>query len=155
LQIDLSVQSDPQLKAEADHDHLHKLVLSTIGEGSFDGPATIGLLITDDDAIRELNLQYRGQDSATDVLAFPPGDDSDGFVSPPSAPAHLGDIVVSFPRAVAQAAEHGHSVEEELDRLVVHGVLHLLGYDDQSDEEREAMWRRQEAMVRAFHGHGE
>ncbi len=129
--------------------------MSTIREERLDEPATIGLLITNDDTIRELNLRYRGQHSPTDVLAFPHGEGSDGFVSPPSEPPHLGDIVVSFPRAMAQAAEHGHSVEEELDRLVVHGVLHLLGYDDQSEEEREAMWRRQEAMVRSFHDHGE
>jgi len=129
--------------------------LSTIREERLDEAATIGLLITNDDTIRELNLRYRGQHSPTDVLAFPHGEGSDGFVSPPSEPPHLGDIVVSFPRAMAQAAEHGHSVEEELDRLVVHGVLHLLGYDDQSEEEREAMWRRQEAMVRSFHDHGE
>ncbi len=129
--------------------------MSTIREERLDEAATIGLLITNDDTIRELNLRYRGQHSPTDVLAFPHGEGSDGFVSPPSEPPHLGDIVVSFPRAMAQAAEHGHSVEEELDRLVVHGVLHLLGYDDQSEEEREAMWRRQEAMVRSFHDHGE
>jgi probable rRNA maturation factor len=155
LQIELSVQTDPRLAGKADREHLNELVLSTIREERFDEPATIGLLITDDGTIRELNLRYRGQDRSTDVLAFPPGEDADGFVSPPSVPLHLGDIVVSYPRAVAQAAEHGHSVEEELDRLVIHGVLHLLGYDDQSQEEREAMWKRQEAMVQSFHGHGE
>jgi probable rRNA maturation factor len=115
------------------------------------GPSTVGLLVTDDNSIRRLNLQYRGEDSTTDVLAFAMTDGSDGFVSPPSAPPHLGEIVVSYPRAVAQAAEYGHSEEEELDRLVIHGVLHLLGYDDHSPRDREAMWARQEAAVRAFH----
>jgi len=115
------------------------------------GSSTLGLLITDDNSIRRLNLQYRGEDSTTDVLAFPMADESDGFVSPPSAPPHLGEIVVSYPRAVAQAAEYGHSEEQELDRLVIHGVLHLLGYDDHSRRDRDAMWGRQEAAVRAFH----
>jgi probable rRNA maturation factor len=155
LQIELGVQSDPQLEGEVDRDHLRELVMSIAREQRLDEPATIGLLITNDDTIRELNLRYRGLDSFTDVLAFPHGQGSDGFVSPPSEPPHLGDVVVSFPRAVAQAAEHGHSAEEELDRLVVHGVLHLLGYDDQSEEEREAMWRRQEAIVRSFRDRGE
>jgi probable rRNA maturation factor len=115
------------------------------------GPSTVGLLITDDNSIRRLNLEYRGEDSATDVLAFPMTNGSDGFVSPPSAPPHLGEIVVSYSRALAQAAEYGHSEEEELDRLIIHGVLHLLGYDDHSRSDREVMWGRQEAAVRAFH----
>lgn len=153
--MEISVESDPQLEGEVDREHLRELVMGTVKEGRLREPTTIGLLITNDDTIRELNLRYRGQDSLTDVLAFPHGEGSDGFVSPPSEPPHLGDVVVSFPRAVAQAAEHGHSVEEELDRLVVHGVLHLLGYDDESKEEREAMWTRQEAMVQTFHGQGE
>jgi probable rRNA maturation factor len=115
------------------------------------GPSTVGLLITDDNSIRRLNLEYRGEDSTTDVLAFDMTDGSDGFVSPPSAPPHLGEVVVSYPRALAQAAEYGHSEEEELHRLVIHGVLHLLGYDDRSRSDREAMWRRQEAALRSFH----
>jgi probable rRNA maturation factor len=155
LRIELSVQTDPHLENRADREHLNELVLATISQEGFDSHATVGLLITSDSRIRRLNLQYRGQDSVTDILAFASGEGSDGFVSPPSAPSHLGDIVVSYPRAVAQAAEYGHPVEEELDRLVIHGVLHLLGYDDQTQEDREAMWRRQEAMVRAFHGNRE
>jgi probable rRNA maturation factor len=151
LQIELSVQTDPGLEDKADPERLSELVLSAIREEAFDEAATLGLLITGDESIRRLNLQYRGQDGVTDVLAFTPGEGSDGFVSPPSVPHHLGDVVVSYPRAVAQAAEFGHSVEEELNRLVVHGVLHLLGYDDLTEKDREAMWRRQEALVRAFH----
>jgi probable rRNA maturation factor len=150
LQIELSIQTDPGLEDKADPERLSELVLSTIRQEGFDEAATVGLLITDDENIRELNLQYRGQDSVTDVLAFSPGEGSDGFVSPPSVPLHLGDVVVSYPRAVAQAAEFGHSMEEELNRLVVHGMLHLLGYDDSTQKGREAMWRRQEALVRAF-----
>jgi probable rRNA maturation factor len=152
LQIELSVQTDPGLEGKADPERLSELVLSAIRQDGFEEPATVGLLITSDESIRKLNLEYRGQDSITDVLAFSAGEGSDGFVSPPSVPHHLGDVVVSYPRAVAQAVEYGHSVEEELNRLVVHGVLHLLGYDDSTPEDREAMWRRQEALVRAFHG---
>jgi probable rRNA maturation factor len=152
LPIELSIQTDPELEDKADREHLNELVLATVGREGFDSQATVGLLITSDSEIRKLNLQYRGRDSVTDVLAFAGGEDSDGFVSPPSVPSHLGDIVVSYPRAVAQAAECGHPVEEELDRLVIHGVLHLLAYDDQTQGDREAMWKRQEAIVRAFHG---
>ena len=131
------------------------MVLSALSQEASDETWTLGLLITDDESIRRLNAQYRGEDSVTDVLAFASGKDPDGFVSSPCAPPHLGDIAVSYPRAVAQAAEYGHSTAEELDRLVVHGVLHLLGYDDQTRVQRKAMWTRQEAVVCTFHPHGE
>ncbi len=114
-------------------------------------PLTFGLLITDDECIKRLNLRYRGRDRETDVLAFGMQNDQSRFVSPPSVSVHLGDVVVSYPRAVAQAETYGHSIEEELHRLVLHGLLHLLGYDDRSDEERQRMWDRQETILREFH----
>lgn len=110
----------------------------------------MGLLVTDDETIKKLNLTYRGQDSRTDVLAFGTNQAQSRFPSAPSVPPHLGDVVVSYPRAVAQAEEYGCSVEQELHRLVVHGLLHLLGYDDQSGEERERMWNKQETILREF-----
>ena len=112
---------------------------------------TLGLLITNDENIKRLNLEYRAQDRTTDVLAFGVEQDQTRSASPPSVPPHLGDVVVSYPRAASQAETYGHSVEEELDRLVVHGLLHLLGYDDQGREERQTMWHRQETILRAVH----
>jgi len=114
----------------------------------------VGLLITDDENIKRLNLRYRGQDRETDVLAFGMENDQGRFISPPPLPPHLGDVVVSYPRAAAQAEACGHSIEKELDRLVLHGLLHLLGYDDQSDEERQRMWDRQERILRGFQMNG-
>lgn len=114
-------------------------------------PLTVALLVTDDYNIRRLNLQYLGEDAPTDVLAFGMGEGTDGFVSPPAMVRHLGDLVVSYPRAAIQAAEYGQSVPDELDRLVVHGILHLLGYDDHGQQEREQMWSRQEAILEAIH----
>jgi probable rRNA maturation factor len=153
-QIEVSVQADPELEEKANREHLNELVVDAISEEVPGDAMTVGLLITNDEQIRKLNLQYRGQDSTTDVLAFSSGESDDGFVSPPSTPRHLGDVVVSYPRAVAQAADHGQSAEEELDRLVIHGVLHLLGYDDRGRKERAAMWERQEALLRRFHAPG-
>lgn len=131
-----------------EEEHLNRLTLQTLGHEEVQGQFTLGLLITDDENIKTLNLRYRGQDTVTDVLAFGMEDDQGSFVPPGSLPVHLGDIVVSYPRALAQAEEYGHSVEEELDRLVVHGLLHLLGYDDQSEAERQRMWDTQEAILR-------
>jgi probable rRNA maturation factor len=148
LEIELSVQVDPAFRGKVDQERLDKIITQALlGEGITE-PVSLGLLITDDETIKGLNLRYRGQDETTDVLAFDMENDQDQFVSPPSVPPHLGDMVVSYPRAVAQAEEYGHSTEEELDRLVVHGLLHLLGYDDQTDEERQIMWDRQETILR-------
>ncbi len=133
-----------------DQERLNKIVLQTLRQEGMTKPITLGLLITDDDKIRRMNLTYRGEDRETDVLAFGVENDQDRFVAPSSVPVHLGDLVISYPRAVAQAKEYRQSIEEELNRLVVHGLLHLLGYDDQTDEERHKMWERQETILGEF-----
>ncbi len=108
----------------------------------------LSLLVTDDATVRRLNRRYRGQDWATDVLSFAleagAGAGARGqadqslFVMPPGEKAHLGEVIISYPRAAAQARERNHPVEDELALLVVHGVLHLLGYDhDRPAKERE------------------
>jgi len=127
------------------------VILRTLSHEGISEPVTVALPVTDDHNIRRLNLQYLGEDAPTDVLAFGMGEGSDGFVLPPAMVRHLGDLVVSYPRAATQAAEYGQSVPDELDRLVVHGLLHLLGYDDHGQQERERMWSRQEAILEAIH----
>lgn len=111
------------------------------------GRAELTLVITDDGGIQSLNRDFLGLDAPTDVLAFSALEDAGPFVSAPEAGGYLGDVIVSYPRAVAQAKEQGHSPEQELDLLVVHGVLHLLGYDHAEDEEKAAMWARQDAIL--------
>lgn len=92
-------------------------------------------LVTGDAELRKLNLQFRGKDYATDVLSFP------------GAPGHLGDLAISAARARAQAREFGHTTEDELRILMLHGVLHLLGLDHETDAGRmaraEKRWRRE------------
>jgi probable rRNA maturation factor len=110
------------------------------------GEYLISLHLVDDEAIRALNAEHRAKDAATDVLSFPllEGD----FVVPPGEPVHLGDVVVSYPRAVAQAADYGHSVEREVAYLVAHGVLHVLGYDHEEEPERLQMRAKEEEALR-------
>ncbi len=103
--------------------------------------AALALVITDDKALRALNRSYRGIDAPTDVLSF--GGESPDFVSAPDAEPYLGDVVISYPRAQAQAAAAGHSVEAELALLVIHGVLHLLGYDHVRPGDKAVMWEQQ------------
>ncbi len=103
------------------------------------------LVVTDDARVKELNRVYRGVDSPTDVLAFGDTSEADGLL-PPST-IYFGDVVISYPRTVEQAAAYGHPIEEELSLLVVHGVLHLLGYDHVQTSDQEEMWRVQSAAL--------
>ncbi len=107
--------------------------------------AEMTLVLTDDATIRELNRVFRHVDSPTDVLAFPAAGGAD-FVLPPNLPPYLGDVLISYPTALAQASAQGHPVEQELTLLIVHGCLHLLGYDHETEEERQRMWARQEEL---------
>lgn len=104
------------------------------------------VLLTGDDEVRTLNRVHRGIDEPTDVLSFPSA--TEGFPMAAEGARYLGDIAVSVPRAQAQAADAGHSLNSELQLLVVHGVLHLLGYDHGTEEERASMWARQDAILR-------
>jgi probable rRNA maturation factor len=102
------------------------------------------LLITDSKTVQKLNRIYRGEDKPTDVLAFQmvPGMDQEPglpFVSPPDGIRHLGEVVISYPQAVKQAQELGHGVARELALLIVHGILHLLGYDHEPPEGEQKM----------------
>jgi probable rRNA maturation factor len=100
------------------------------------------VVITSDDFVRGLNMQFRGIDSPTDVLSFPADEpliDDSGEEEPP----YLGDILIAYPYASAQAAREGHALDDSLALLVVHGTLHLLGYDHDTPENRAEMWAAQ------------
>jgi probable rRNA maturation factor len=96
--------------------------------------AELSLVIVGQDRIQELNSSYLDRDEPTDVISFPmlpeqAEKDAAEFITPPDGIRHLGEVVISFPQAVIQAEEHNHSVKREVAVLLVHGVLHLLGYD--------------------------
>ena len=109
----------------------------------------IGLTFCDDDAIRAINKEYRGIDRATDVLSFPLYERDDEIELLEGELAPFGDIVLSVPHAQAQAAEYGHSVEREVCYLVVHGLLHLAGYDHIEPEDKVEMRAEEEALLTA------
>ena len=95
------------------------------------GNQELSVLLTDDKKIRELNKKYRGQDRATDVLSFP---QNEGEENEPDY--HLmGDVVISTVTAKRQASQHGLSLEEEIVLLLIHGILHLLGFNHERSEE--------------------
>lgn len=104
--------------------------------------ADMTIVLADDRQLHELNLDYLGVDSPTDVLSFPAGE-----VDPETEALYLGDIAISIPRATQQAESGGHPVEAEAQLLVVHGVLHLLGYDHSTEEEKAVMWGEQAKVL--------
>ncbi len=104
--------------------------------------ADMTIVLADDRQLHELNLDYLGVDSPTDVLSFPAGE-----IDPETEALYLGDIAISIPRATQQAENGGHPVEAEAQLLVVHGVLHLLGYDHSTDEEKAVMWAEQAKVL--------
>jgi probable rRNA maturation factor len=112
-----------------------------------DHPGELALVLTDDPSIQELNRDFLGEDVPTDVLSFSAQEQTGPFVAAPEAGGYLGDVIISYPRAVQQAREQGHSIEQELNLLVVHGILHLLGYDHATEEEKDVMWSRQETIL--------
>lgn len=101
----------------------------------------------DEPAIQALNREYRQLDRPTDVLSFAQEEGEEGFPALPGAPRQLGDVIISVPTAVRQAAERGHSTEAELSLLLIHGLLHLLGEDHDTPERKARMWARQQALL--------
>jgi probable rRNA maturation factor len=152
--VDVHYDVEEGLAAAWDEPRVGELVRAILTtEGSAPrGALTVGLHLVGDETIRELNAAHLGRDTPTDVLSFPllgTGADSDSdFVLPPDAAVHLGDVVVSHPRAVAQATDFGHSVEREIGYLVAHGVLHVLGYDHEAPADQQRMRQREEEVLR-------
>ena len=102
-----------------------------------DPDSEVSLVFCEDDFIHELNRDYRGKDKPTDVLSFPQ-EGEEGL---------LGDVIISAPYATRQAASHGHTPEQEIEWLFLHGLLHLAGYEDETDEQAEEMNRRARAAL--------
>jgi probable rRNA maturation factor len=107
---------------------------------SADGDLTV--VLSDDARLQKLNRDYLGVDAPTDVLSFPASE-----TDPETGARYLGDIIISISRAEAQAKSAGHPLEAEVQLLVVHGVLHLLGYDHAEAEEKTKMWKTQAEVL--------
>ncbi len=109
----------------------------------------LSILIVDNEYIRELNAIYRGKDEATDVLSFAMNElgEDEPELEEPEDIIMLGDIVISLEQAWQQSQEYGHSLERELGYLLVHGLLHLLGYDHEGDKEQKLMREWEEKIM--------
>ncbi len=145
----------------------YQKIAETVAEAAlrhegFPYDAELGLMLTDDEAIRRMNAQFRGIDAATDVLSFPLlpleqggrfeglEDRSDCF-HPQSGEALLGDIVISVDHVIAQAEAYGHSQEREYAFLIAHSMLHLMGYDHEEEKEAAVMEQKQKEILEGLH----
>ena len=112
------------------------------------GPAHVGIVVADDETVRDLNQRFLGLDEPTDVLSFGlAAADEAPFALPPEEEASLGEVVIAYPTALHQAEEAGRPAEVEVAHLLVHGLLHLLGYDHERPEGEGAMRRREEEVL--------
>ena len=114
--------------------------------------AEVSILLTDDEVIHDLNLRYRGYDKPTDVLSFAQREalpDAPRAPKLPGIPDPLGDVIISVDMAERQAAAHGVSLADELALLTVHGILHLLGHEDETEEGADRMRVREREILRS------
>ena len=108
------------------------------------------IVLTDDAHIQELNRDYLGIDAPTDVLSFPASEIDGSEIDPETGAPYLGDIIISLSYAAKSAAQAGHPLEAEVQLLVVHGVLHLLGHDHGRVREKAKMWKAKAEILESL-----
>lgn len=140
MSIDLQILE--QFQSQIETPLLEKAAQAVLRHQAVVDQVDLSIIISDDDQLRQLNLQFRDVDAPTDVLSFPAG-----YVDPENGAIYLGDVLISCPRAAAQASAAGHSLMAEIQLLVVHGILHLLGYDHAEADEQERMWAAQDEIL--------
>ena len=136
----IHIETNPSLQTDLASNLLERAALAVLVHQSTDGDLSI--VLTDDRQLHELNREYLDIDAPTDVLSFPASE-----TDPETARRYLGDILISVPRAAKQAQTAGHTLEAEVQLLIIHGTLHLLGYDHAGDEEKAQMWKAQAEVL--------
>ncbi len=138
----INLQVKRNLKLPIDKADLMRAAQVTFDAENVNPSAEVSIVIGNDALLKNLNSQYRHIDTATDVLSFP-ANESD----PETNSMYLGDVIISLPRAQEQALVGGHSVSDELQLLVVHGILHLLWYDHLDKSDKKKMQASQEKIL--------
>ena len=134
IEIPPSILIEPEI--------VERAAAATLEQQSASAEDDLTVVLADDEQLQDLNREFRDIDAPTDVLSFP-SSESD----PETGHRYLGDILISVQRAEEQAAAGGHPLEAEIQLLVVHGVLHLLGHDHAEDEEKARMWAAQAEVL--------
>ena len=138
---------------------LTRVMEQVLADEGIEMEVMVGVTLVEPERIREINRDFRRVDSVTDVLSFPMIDgmlaDASpaallGCVDPETGALELGDLVICPDRAAEQAQEYGHSLQRELGYLCAHGMLHLLGYDHEDEDERAVMRQKEEKALAAL-----
>ncbi|PAQ13296.1 rRNA maturation RNase YbeY [Bacillus sp. FJAT-42315] len=148
LVIDI-IDETEELK-EQTHQLIIDILNFTAKKEGVNAGSEVSITLTDNERIQEINRDYRDKDQPTDVISFAleeMGEEEVAITGADDLPRVLGDIIISIPRAKEQAEEYGHSFERELGFLVVHGLLHLLGYDHMTEEEEKVMFAKQREIL--------
>ncbi len=144
-EVDVTVVDDLGFGERSGVGDLGRLVRFVLAEERQAGLWSVSVVLTDDPGLRRLHREFMGLDTETDVMTFPL---TDGAPAPGDEQG--GDVVVSVDRAAAQGPEHGHTTAAEVRFLVVHGLLHLCGWDDATEDQRAAMVARQAELLARF-----
>jgi probable rRNA maturation factor len=137
--VDVEVRVQARFSPRVDRARLARAARRTLRREQ--ARAALTIYVTTDGEIRALNIKFHATRAATDVLSFPMEQSAD------KPRPYIGDVVISYDRARAQAKAAGWRIADELDLLAVHGILHLLGYDDQTPRRRARMWKRQQEIL--------
>lgn len=131
---------------------LEQLIVFTLEKENMPTHCEVSVSIVTDEQIKQLNAEYRQIDEPTDVLSFPIEESlkDKEFVENQDQPLLLGDIIISIDHVYEQAERFNHSFKRELSFLIVHGLLHLLGYTHDTDEEEKEMFTKQDEILGAF-----
>lgn len=139
----LSLQITDKFSSFVDHIKIRQAVDQTLEYSEARDQVSLTIVFQEDELLQRMNKQFLEMDAPTDVLSFPAE-----YTDPESHELYLGDVLISVPRAIEQASAGNHAVEDELQMLVVHGVLHLLGYDHKEETDRERMQVAQSTILK-------
>jgi len=143
---ELNLEVEDSVAGRVDQASILAMLERVLAEDEIEDGAAVTVVLADDTLLHELNLRHREVDAPTDVLSFP-ADEGEEFPTPEGEPRYLGDIVVSVERVGRQAAEAGLAERDELAHVILHGLLHLLGYDHEEPEEEAVMKAREEGVL--------
>jgi probable rRNA maturation factor len=147
--VEINILVDEGVEAGVEPAWLEDVAQRVLAAEKATAKTEVGIVVTGQEMVQQLNRNYRGQDEPTDVLAFSARDEADGsrFILAPDGLSHLGEVIIAYPQAAIQAEEHGHSLKKELTILLIHGLLHLLGYEhEEADAERKMQTREKELL---------
>jgi len=147
---EIGISVEEEFRELVDEDWAKKIAQRVLKAEGVASPYEVSLVFTDSETVQKLNRDYRGVDEPTDVLAFymlPQKEADSSFALPPDGVTRLGEVIISYPQTAEQAKEQGHSVDKELTLLIIHGILHLLGYDHEQPEKEFKMRAREKELL--------